>query len=616
MKQLDAVPPLAIARGEGAWLIDESGKRYLDAISSWWVNLFGHCNPRINAAITDQLGKIEHVMLAGATHEPVVELSERLAKLTGLGHAFYGSDGASATEIALKMSAHFWRNSGQPEKNGFVSLQNAYHGETVGALSVTDIPLFKTTYAPLVRHSAQVPTPDARRAEPGESAEAYALRCADALEAYLAEHAATTAAFIVEPLVQGAAGMAMYHPVYLTRAREVCDHYQVHLIADEIAVGFGRTGTMFAFEQAAAPRQAGTHAETAPPARPRRSAPAESGGRASCSTGTMFACEQASPPSPPGRGAGGEGAAGGSKLRFPNIPSEAIEFARKLRHEQTDAESLLWYLLRDRRLGGYKFRRQHPMPPYTLDFFCRDAAMVIELDGGQHADPERDRRRDEWLAERGVRVLRFWNHDVLQDTESVLMAIWNALHEPLRPHPRPLSQRERGERPMRTGIRPDFLCLSKGITGGYLPLSAVLTTDAVYAAFYGDETARGFLHSHSYTGNPLACRAALATLDIFAADDVIARNRVKSDEFTASLAQGIDRPEVRHLRHLGMIWAFDVPAAAPGFAARFHQAALAQGVFLRPIGHTVYVMPPYVATQGELAWLAGRIATALDQSLA
>ena len=191
MKQLEATPPLAIARGEGPWLIDPDGRRYLDAISSWWVNLFGHCNPRINAAITDQLGKIEHVMLAGATHAPVVELSERLAQLTGLGHAFYGSDGSSATEIALKMSAHYWRNAGQAEKNEFISLKNGYHGETVGALSVTDIPLFKRTYEPLLRHSVQVPTPDARLAEPGESAEAFALRCAGALEAHLAEHAAT-----------------------------------------------------------------------------------------------------------------------------------------------------------------------------------------------------------------------------------------------------------------------------------------------------------------------------------------------------------------------------------------------------------------------------------------
>ncbi len=412
MKQLEATPPLPIARGEGPWLIDTDGRRYLDAISSWWVNLFGHCNPRINAAITDQLGKIEHVMLAGATHAPVVELSERLAHLTGLGHAFYGSDGASATEIALKMSAHFWRNAGRAEKNGFVSLANGYHGETVGALSVTDIPLFKSIYEPLLRHTVRVPTPDARLAEAGESAEAYALRCAATLEAHLAAHAATTAALIVEPLVQGAAGMAMYHPAYLKRARELCDQYEVHLIADEIAVGFGRTGT-------------------------------------------MFACEQA-------------------------------------------------------------------------------------------------------------------------------------------------------------GVKPDFVCLSKGITGGYLPLSAVLTTDAVYQAFYGDETARGFLHSHSYTGNPLACRAALAVLDIFEHDNVIAANRVKAQAFTEILTEVAAHPRVRHFRHLGMIWAFDAAAAKPGFATRFHRAALAQGVFIRPVGATVYVMPPYVVDADAVRDLAAALRACLD----
>jgi adenosylmethionine-8-amino-7-oxononanoate aminotransferase len=426
MKQLEAAPPLAIARGEGPWLIDTEGRRYLDAISSWWVNLFGHCNSRINAAIVDQLGKIEHVMLAGATHEPVVALSERLAKLTGLGHAFYGSDGASATEIALKMSAHYWRNAGQPEKNGFISLKNGYHGETVGALSVTDIPLFKSTYAPLLRHTMQVPTPDARLAETGETAEAFALRCADALEAHLAEHAAATAAFIVEPLVQGAAGMAMYHPAYLTRARELCDRYQVHLIVDEIAVGFGRTGTMFACEQAPAP-----------------------------------------------------------------------------------------------------------------------------------------------------------------------------------PHASPLTPR---------AIRPDFICMSKGITGGYLPLSAVLTTDAIYAAFYDDATARGFLHSHSYTGNPLACRAALAVLDIFEHDNVIAANRVKAIDFTRIMGEVAAHTRAHHFRHLGMIWAFDVADAAPDFSTRFHQAALALGAFIRPIGHTVYVMPPYVTSADEMRALADAMLLCLDNT--
>lgn len=407
MKHLERTPPLAIERGEGPWLIDPDGKRYLDAISSWWVNLFGHANPRINGAIIDQLSKIEHVILAGCTHAPVVELSERLAALTGLGHAFYGSDGASATEIALKMSFHFWRNSGQPEKTGFVSLQNGYHGETLGALSVTDVALFKDTYAPLLRHSHQALSPDARQAAPGESAAAHALRAAAELEAYFADHADTTAAIILEPLVQGAAGMAMYDPVYLTRVRELCDQYRVHLIADEIAVGFGRTGS-------------------------------------------LFACEQA---------------------------------------------------------GG-------------------NVAAIA-----------------------------------------------------------------------------DFLCLSKGITGGYLPLSCVLTTDTVYAAFYGDATARGFLHSHSYTGNPLACRAALAVLDIFAEDDVIAGNRSRAARFTEILGEVAAHPRVRNFRHTGMIWAFDVADAAPGFSSEFHRRALDRGVFIRPIGSTVYFMPPYVIEEAEMRLL-------------
>jgi adenosylmethionine-8-amino-7-oxononanoate aminotransferase len=411
MKQLETMPPLAIARGEGPWLIDHNGQRYLDAISSWWVNLFGHANPRINAAIVDQLNRIEHVMLAGCTHPPVIELSERLGRLTGLGHAFYGSDGASATEIALKMSFHYWRNIGRPAKTGFVSLQNGYHGETLGALSVTDVALFKDTYAPLLRLTHQTISPDWRLAEPGESPEAYALRAAAMLEAHLAEHAATTAAVIVEPLVQGAAGMAMYHPAYLHRLRTLCDQYQVHLIDDEIAMGFGRTGT-------------------------------------------MFACEQA-------------------------------------------------------------------------------------------------------------------------------------------------------------GILPDFICLSKGITGGYLPLSAVLTRDAIYDAFYADNTALGFLHSHSYTGNPLACRAALAVLDLFEQEAVLERNLTIAADFTRIMEEVAAHPRVRHFRHLGMIWAFDVADAAPGFSREFHLDALKLGVFIRPIGNSVYFMPPYIVGAAEMHMLAETTLTLL-----
>jgi adenosylmethionine-8-amino-7-oxononanoate aminotransferase len=415
MKQHETLPLVPIARGEGVWLSDFDGRRYLDAVSSWWVNLFGHCNPRINAALRDQLDQLEHVMLAGFTHQPVVELSERLARLSGLGHCFYGSDGASATEIALKMSFHYWRNTGRPAKTRFVSLQNGYHGETVGALSVTDVALFKDTYAPLLRESAQVPTPDWRHAEPGESARDYALRCGAALRAHLERHHQETAALILEPLVQGAAGMGMYDAEYLRRARAICDEFEVHLIADEIAVGFGRTGTMFAYQQA--------------------------------------------------------------------------------------------------------------------------------------------------------------------------------------------------------GIKPDFLCLSKGITGGYLPLSVVLTTDAVYQAFYHDDTARGFLHSHSYTGNALACRAALAVLDIFEQDDVIAANRVKAANFNHIAAPLRAHPRVRNFRHVGMIWAFEVTDAAPGFARKFFEEGLKRGLLLRPIGNTVYFMPPYVINEEEIRMLAAGTFEILENSI-
>ncbi|MEW6314464.1 MAG: adenosylmethionine--8-amino-7-oxononanoate transaminase [Pseudomonadota bacterium] len=416
MKRHERYPLLPITRGEGAWLYDFDGKRYLDAVSSWWVNLFGHCNPRINAALQDQLAKLEHVMLAGFTQQPVVELSERLSARTGgaLGHCFYGSDGAAATEIALKMSFHYWRNRGRPDKTQFVSLKNGYHGETLGALSVTDVALFRDVYAPLLHQGKQVPTPDWRDAAPGESAHDYALRCAQALDDYLAEHHARTAAFIVEPLIQGAAGMAMHHPVYLSRAREICNRHGVHLIADEIAVGFGRTGT-------------------------------------------FFACE-------------------------------------------------------------------------------------------------------------------------------------------------------------RGGITPDFLCLSKGITGGYLPLSVVLTHDEIYHAFYDDDVARGFLHSHSYTGNALACRAALAVLDIFDQDNVIEHNRARAAQLNALLAPLREHGKVHDFRNTGMIWAFEVDDARPDFAQRCFQAALARGVLLRPISNTVYLMPPYILDDDEMAFLAAQTLAVVEET--
>jgi adenosylmethionine-8-amino-7-oxononanoate aminotransferase len=408
MKQYETYPLVPIARGSGAWLYDIDNKRYLDTVSSWWVNLFGHCNPRINAALRDQLETLEHVMLAGFTHQPVVELSERLREMAprGLGHCFYGSDGASATEIALKMSAHYWCNTGKPAKTQFISLENSYHGETLGALSVTDVALFRDAYGPLIRQQATVASPDSRNAAAGEDSETFALRCAEALELHLQQHHAQLAAFIIEPLVQGAAGMAMYHPIYLLRARQLCDQYDVHLIADEIAVGMGRTGT-------------------------------------------MFACEQA-------------------------------------------------------------------------------------------------------------------------------------------------------------GIFPDFLLLSKGITGGYLPLSIVMTTEPIYQAFYADKTARGFLHSHSYTGNPLACRAALATLDIFASDHIVAANRQKTSYLNGIAEDLRNLPGVKNWRNTGMIWAFEVDTPHADFAQRCFQLGLQHELLLRPMGNTVYFMPPYIISEDEMQLLVSR----------
>ena len=415
MKQHETLPLVSAARGAGCWLYDFDGRRYLDAISSWWVNLFGHCNPRINAALREQLERLEHVLLAGCTHEPAVELSERLARATGgaLGHCFYASDGASAVEIALKMSCHYWRNCGRPAKTRFTSLAGSYHGETLGALSVTDVALFKDAYAPLIMTSDQVASPDWRKAEEGEGARNYAVRCAAILERHLERHHSETAALIVEPLVQGASGMAMYHPEYLRHAREICDRHGVHLIADEIMTGFGRTGTMFAFEQA--------------------------------------------------------------------------------------------------------------------------------------------------------------------------------------------------------GITPDFLCLSKGLTGGYLPLSVVMTRDTVYQAFYDDDVSRGFLHSHSYTGNALACRAALATLDIFDEDRVIEANQAKSARVSAAAQAIAQHPRVKNFRNTGMIWAFEVETKDPLFARKFFTAAIEQELLLRPLGNTVYFMPPYVIADNEFELLVARTAEILDR---
>ncbi len=422
MKHHESFPLIAISKGQGAWLYDENGHALLDCISSWWTNLFGHSNPRINQAITEQLEKIEHVMLAGFTHPPVVELSEKLSALTkgNLGHVFYASDGASAVEIALKMSHHYWQLQGKSQKKKFVCLENGYHGETLGALAVTDVAIFREAYGALLQDVYTAPSPDARKAKSGESADDVARQAAKELEQLFDKEHQQIAAIIVEPLVQCAGQMAMYSPEYLRLVRGLCDRYEIHLIADEIAVGCGRSGT-------------------------------------------FFACEQAQ--------------------------------------------------------------------------------------------------------------------------------IW-----------------------------PDFLTLSKGISGGYLPLSLCMTSEKIYSAFYSDQTRQGFLHSHSYTGNPLACSAALACLDIFEAEQVLEKNQSRGQDLADAFAWAKTDARIEHWRQQGMILAFDIKKEClknpTTFPRQMFSECINEGLLIRPIANTIYVMPPYILSTEEAAKMGKAVARALDKVLA
>ena len=397
MKDHEFLPMIPIKKGKGIYLEDFEGNNYIDAISSWWVNIFGHSNDYINDAVKKQLDTLEHVILAGFTHEQIVRLSERLVSLTpeGLTRCFYADNGSSAVEVTLKMSYHFHKNQGR-ERPLFVSLTNSYHGETIGALSVGDVELYKETYEPLLIRSVQTPVPK-------DQSEAAALEAAEAMEECFKAHPDEIAALIVEPLIQGAGSMHMYHPLFLTKARELCTKYGIHLIADEVMAGFGRTGT-------------------------------------------MFACEQA-------------------------------------------------------------------------------------------------------------------------------------------------------------GITPDYIVLSKGLTGGYLPLSVVLTTDEVYSAFYCDyKLYKAFLHSHSYTGNALACAAANATLDLFESENIIVKNQETSKYIASKLKKFEDLDNVKEVRQCGMVAAVELKGydASERIGLKVYQYGLDHGVLLRPLGHIVYFMPPYIITKEEI----------------
>ena len=426
------LPLVPIERGEGAWLIGRDGTRYLDAVSSWWTNLFGHAEPRIAAAIARQAHTLEQVILAGFSHAPAVELAEKLLAIAPrqvnrppLAKVFYADNGSAGVEVALKMAFHWFHNRGEHTRTKFIALENGYHGETLGALAVGDIPLYRRIYAPLLAEALFAPSPDAYLAGPGESAADCAERAALALGTLLERHAGEICALILEPLVQCAGGMRMHDPHYLRRARDLCDQHGVLMIADEIAVGFGRTGE-------------------------------------------MFACQSA-------------------------------------------------------------------------------------------------------------------------------------------------------------GIQPDLLCLSKGLTGGFLPLAAVLATQAIYDGFLDDSRERAFLHSHSYTGNPLACAAALASLAIFDSDNVLARNRATAARMRELSGPLADLPHVADVRQAGMIVAFELarngdkrtpfdPALRIGLRA--YRAALERGVVLRPLGDTLYWMPPYCIDEAQLQMLANATRAVIGEACA
>jgi adenosylmethionine-8-amino-7-oxononanoate aminotransferase len=397
MKDHETLPLIPIRSGKGVYLYDFEGNSYIDAVSSWWVNLFGHANPKINARIKAQIDTLEHVLLAGFTHEPAVDLAHKLVGITPhmLEKVFYVDNGSSAVEAALKMSYHYHLNRGK-RKPLFLSLTNSYHGETIGALSVGDVALYKETYEPLLIANEQVPVPKDQSREAAVEALTY-------LRQILSKRGDEIAALIVEPLIQGAGGMHMYHPDYLKEARVLTQKYGVHLIADEIMTGFGRTGR-------------------------------------------MFACE--------------------------------------------------------------------------------------------HAD-----------------------------------------------------------------ISPDFMTLSKGLTGGYLPLSVVMTTNEVYRAFYCDyNDYKAFLHSHSYTGNPLACTAALATLDIFEKENVLEENRKKSAYIARKLQRFTLLENVKEVRQQGMVAAVELSGydAVERVGLRIYRYGLEHGVLLRPLGNVIYFMPPYIITEEEI----------------
>ncbi len=390
---------ISIESGNKSWLRSVDGKDYFDAISSWWVNLFGHNNPYLKKNIISQLNKIEHVMLSGMTHQPVIDLSKRLNALANMDHCFYSSDGSSAVEVALKVSYHYWKNKGQ-KKTKFALLENSYHGETLGALSVTDVDIFSKNYHSLLNKNIILPNASPKNYESEKKLKEFALESFKKAEEILNKHHKTIAGLIIEPIIQCASGMNYYHPIYLKKLRALCSKLDIHFIADEIAVGFGRTGK-------------------------------------------MFAC--------------------------------------------------------------------------------------------QHA-----------------------------------------------------------------GIKPEIMCLSKGLSGGYLPLAATLVSKKIYQEFLNPDVEKNFLHSHSFTGNPLACSAAVATLDYFNKKLSMDKINEKSQLFNQIMVK-LTKYNIRNFFNIGMIWRFDLPETQEPM--KFESLAREEGLLIRPIDRCVYIMPPYTSTMSDIKFV-------------
>lgn len=428
MKDYEELPPMVIERAKGVWLYDVHGKKYLDIISSWWCNLFGHCNPIINQAVKEQIDRLEHVIFANFSNEPAIRLAEELARIVpkGLAKFHFNDNGSSAVEAGLKMCFQYHLQTGHPERQKFMCLSEGYHGETIGALSVGSLDLYAQMYKPMMMENIHVEAPDCFRCPYGEDRGHCQCECFEHAEKAFAAHGKETAAIIVEPLLQGSAGMRVYPPLYLKKLRKLCDETGVLLIADEIATGFGRTGR-------------------------------------------MFACDHA-------------------------------------------------------------------------------------------------------------------------------------------------------------GIAPDVMTISKGLTGGYLPMSVTVTTQAIYDAFYADYSeGKAFVHSHTYAGNPLASAAALAVQRIFRTQPIFENASVNAKWLTARMEEELlPHSNVGEIRHIGLIHAFELVAdkktKAPLPAAKrtgyeIYRRALAHGLLLRPIGDVLYFNPPLNITQPELDTALNLAKTALCEVL-